>query len=265
MRDVQPHLLYVITDNEDLVKALDKVVGATPMIVLTTRRNLQRHFMDSTILVKREMFFPPDLEILSKLRHYIIRDCFGESEQRGKRILCMLDYDLSGFLFFDENDIGLLRLKEEVEENVDTDLLEHALDLALEIAAEGREGHPVGALFVLGDSESVLKHCTEQIINPFEGHPSERRNLHEKKNWETIKQFAQLDGACIVDDNGIALTAGSYINVEWSILLEGGFGGRHNAAATISKKTDAIAVVVSETGNIRIFKDGKPIFHMKGR
>jgi len=40
-------------------------------------------------------------------------------------------------------------------------------------------------------------------------------------------------------------------------MLPSGLGGRHLASAAVTKETRAIAVVVSETGVIRIFKDGE--------
>ncbi|HLE47644.1 MAG TPA: diadenylate cyclase, partial [Candidatus Thermoplasmatota archaeon] len=39
-------------------------------------------------------------------------------------------------------------------------------------------------------------------------------------------------------------------------------GGRHLAAAAVSKETRAIAIAVSETGVIRIFKDGEIVMRI---
>jgi DNA integrity scanning protein DisA with diadenylate cyclase activity len=52
-----------------------------------------------------------------------------------------------------------LRLRESVC-GVNNRTLRRVVDLAVEIAREGREGRKIGTLFVLGDSEVVLKHST---------------------------------------------------------------------------------------------------------
>ena len=40
------------------------------------------------------------------------------------------------------------------------------LSLAVEIAAEGREAHPVGTMFVVGDSRNVLRHAQQLLRDP---------------------------------------------------------------------------------------------------
>jgi diadenylate cyclase len=46
----------------------------------------------------------------------------------------------------------------------------------------------------------------------------------------------------------------------WEVYLQSGLGGRHIAAASITKQTRAIAVVVSSSSVIRVFKDGLEIY-----
>jgi DNA integrity scanning protein DisA with diadenylate cyclase activity len=82
-------------------------------------------------------------------------------------------------------------------------------------------------LFVIGDSENVLKHSRPLILNPFKGHSEDTRNVLNKDNWETIKELAQLDGAFLINKDGIAIATGRYIGVSWDIYLQGGlFTGR---------------------------------------
>ena len=57
------------------------------------------------------------------------------------------------------------------------EVFERVLTLATQLAAEGREGRPVGALFVLGDSERVLAQSRGLVLNPFLGHPESGRNV----------------------------------------------------------------------------------------
>lgn len=75
---------------------------------------------------------------------------------------------------------------------------------------------------------------------------------------ETVKELAQLDGAFIVSGKGIVISAARYINASANRLkLPLGPGSRHVAAASITRETDAVAVVVSESSVVRIFNEGK--------
>lgn len=138
--------------------------------------------------------------------------------------------------------------------------LEQVILLAVEIAREGREGRKIGTMFVVSDAEETLKRSKCLILDPLWHHPKERKNISEHNMRETVKELAQLDGAFIVDDDGIVLSAGRYINASSEgIDLPLGLGSRHMAGASISRETNAIAVVVSETSVVRIFDDGEII------
>ena len=41
----------------------------------------------------------------------------------------------------------------------------------------GREGKSIGAMFVLGDHEEVIKLIKQLILNPFHGYAEEDRNI----------------------------------------------------------------------------------------
>jgi DNA integrity scanning protein DisA with diadenylate cyclase activity len=138
-------------------------------------------------------------------------------------------------------------------------VLQTLLALALEIAREGREGRPVGALFVLGDHEKVLQLSHQMVLNPFKGYADAERNLLDPSLKETIKEFAALDGAFIIRADGIIEAAGRYLEAAGPReVLPQGLGSRHLAAAGITAVTKAAAVVISEsTGAVRIFTGGK--------
>jgi diadenylate cyclase len=137
-------------------------------------------------------------------------------------------------------------------------VLQTLLSLSLEIAREGREGRPVGAMFVLGDHEKVLQLSHQMVLNPFKGYTDAERNLLDPALKETIKEFAALDGAFIIRADGIIEAAGRYLEATGPRgVLPQGLGSRHLAAAGITAVTTAIAVVVSEsTGTVRIFTGG---------
>lgn len=144
-------------------------------------------------------------------------------------------------------------------EGIHPEVFEAILNISLELAEKGREGRPVGTIFVVGDHEKVLQLSRQMIINPFMGYKEEDRNILDKNLRETIKEFSALDGAFIVREDGVLVSAGRHL----SAALEGkdfpkGLGSRHIAAAGITSVTNAIALAVSESsGDVRIFKNGK--------
>ncbi len=145
------------------------------------------------------------------------------------------------------------------------EVFEAVLGIALELAREGREGKPVGTIFVLGDHERVLQFSRQMIINPFGGLPEEERNVLDPKLKESIKEFAAIDGAFVIRDDGVVVCAGRHLDAAGEDLqLPKGWGSRHLAAAGITNVTKAVAIVVSEsTGAVRIFSRGKPFMEIE--
>lgn len=141
---------------------------------------------------------------------------------------------------------------------VDRKLLREVLVLAVEIAREGREGRKIGTLFVVGDSERVLRSSRCLILDPLYGHPDARKSVRDPDLRESLKELAQLDGAFVVSSAGVVVSACRYLNASSKgIRLPMGLGARHMAAASISKHTEAVAVVVSESSIVRLFDNGE--------
>lgn len=161
----------------------------------------------------------------------------------------------------------ILRTSETQSELNGTDpkVFETVLSLALELAAEGREGRPRGALIVLGDHEIVLQYSRQMVINPFHGYPEEQRNIMDPALRETIKEFSAIDGAFVVRGDGVIEAAGRHLNAAADIDLPPGLGSRHMAAAGISDVSGATSFAISEsTGTVSVFKGGK-IFMQIGK
>jgi DNA integrity scanning protein DisA with diadenylate cyclase activity len=147
----------------------------------------------------------------------------------------------------------------QLAQHIPSAVFEALLNLAVELASQGREGKPVGTTFVMGDHEKVLQFSRQTIFNPFHGYPEEERNMLNPKLRETLKEFAALDGAFVIRDDGVVLCAGRHLNaaVASTVDLPQGLGSRHVSAAGITSVTDAVALVISEsTGDVRIFKNG---------
>lgn len=151
-----------------------------------------------------------------------------------------------------------LERSEDLLSDVRPEVLERVVQLACEIAAEGREGKPLGTLFVVGDAEQVGEHSRPLVINPFQGYPEAVRNILDPTLSETIKEFAAIDGAFIVRGDGVVEAAGAYLTPgPPPVELPAGYGTRHQAAAGISAVTKAYGIAVSEsTGTVTVYKHG---------
>jgi diadenylate cyclase len=141
---------------------------------------------------------------------------------------------------------------------INPNTLREVIILALEIAREGREGRRIGTLFVVSDSENVMKHSRSLILDPLLGHPAKVKQISDTDMRETVKELAQLDGAFVVSDEGTVVSACRYLDsFSEGINLPLGLGSRHMAAASITKLTNSVAVVVSESSVVRIIDDGE--------
>src|SRR6266849_6897068 len=142
----------------------------------------------------------------------------------------------------------------------DPEIVESLIELAVEIAREGREGRRIGTIFTLGDEAAVLERSRSLILNPLEGHPESTRHISNPNLRGTIKELAQLDGAFVVSSSGIFVAACRYLDAAASpITLPLGLGSRHIAAAHISSATSAVGIVVSESAVVRLFCHGSLI------
>lgn len=153
----------------------------------------------------------------------------------------------------------------QLAEHVSLDTLKLVVDLAVEIGREGREGKPVGTMFVVGDTRKVLAHSHPVGFDPVRGYSRRERNLTDPRVREGIKEIAAMDGAIIVSSEGIVEAAARYLDAPASdITLSKGLGARHWAAAAITRKTKALAVAVSEsTGTVRIFRNGEVVLRVE--
>lgn len=193
--------------------------------------------------------------------------------QRGDRVVCLTGIGGSDML----DTVLVLDLGTEVEMFADTTasplpvgvepaVFQRLLALASELGLEGREGRPVGTLFVLGDSDSVFAQSRQLVINPFHGYPESERNCLDPRMEETIKEFSAIDGSFVIRGDGVILSAGRYLSPQGKPEepLPRGLGARHEAAAGITQTTDALALTVSQsTGTVSIFKQGRLVVDLQ--
>ena len=182
----------------------------------------------------------------------------------------------SGFEAGTIDSVSVLRLEEHLgqltsrdlrnlETKVPLETLKLVVDLAVEIGREGREGKPVGTLFVVGDTRKVMQSSHATGFDPVRGYSRSERKLTDPRVREGIKEIAQLDGAFVVCADGTVEGAARYIDASVENLsVAKGLGDRHWAAAAITRRTRSVAVAVSETnGTVRIFQNGEVVLRIE--
>lgn len=273
---------------------LEAIIGeAAAKVALSTHANTivsiekSEHTDNTALYVKVSVFKRTDgefdkIEYHSRVKRSMpgsvlpIKDILSEAVQhkfieKNDRVVCVEDEAVSmgfkGMLFvFDVDDFFFTISTAKLPETVHSEILEAVVSVAQEIAEEGREGQHVGTTFIVGTKAAILPHTRQIIINPFQNYPPEQRLITDVALKETIKSFAQLDGAFVIDENGVIETAGAMI----SNTIPGvepvempGFGTRHTSAATLTSGVDCIAIVVSSSGGaVRLFKDGKMLMRV---
>ena len=138
----------------------------------------------------------------------------------------------------------------------DPEVLESLIELAVEIAREGREGRRGGTLFTLGDENAVLARSRALIRETLLGHSEALGPVNNLNLPWTIKKLAQL---------GWWVRAESRRNFPFGVPLPrrrghtsaGGLGSRHNAAANMSPVTNTVVIGVSESSVVRQFCHGQ--------
>lgn len=183
--------------------------------------------------------------------------------KKGEKVVCIEDGSMgTGYkgllLIFDVDDVFFKMGKQNISEKINQEIIEATLEIAMRIASEGREGKHVGTAFIIGDISELNKYLKQLIINPFKN-LDEKVKITDPAMRETVKEFAQLDGVFVIDEEGHIISAGTYLDVNTSDLeFPEGFGTKHRSCAAITKETDAIAIVVSESGGrVRILKNGR--------
>jgi diadenylate cyclase len=256
-------LLFYMDSTKDIVP-LTKIKNDVKLIVLTRRKECVEKAMDlpihAVLLPEVQLTRTGYLKIglLSALSKGFLKSgdvivCVGGVPEQGYMDTIMLIEVSSESQLF--SGAGTASFPAEIR----SDVFETLLGIVLELANEGREGKPVGSIFVLGDHEKVLSLSSQLVFNPFQGHPEEALNINEPQVQESLKEFSSIDGAFVIREDGVVLAAGRYLNVGYhGEALPQGLGTRHAAAAAITQASNAVALTISEsTGKVTLFKGGK--------
>ena len=123
----------------------------------------------------------------------------------------------------------------------------------------------VGGIFVLGDPETLSPYLRQLVLNPLKGHAQAARNIHDPAFFETLREFAMIDGAFIMNRRGVVGSAGTYLDAPIGKgRLSPRLGARHAAALAITTVTNATAVVISaSSGTVLVYDNGQPILELE--
>lgn len=148
-----------------------------------------------------------------------------------------------------------------VNSRADPGVIRDVIELVIELGKKGQKGERVGALFVVGDAGKVMNKSRSLSYNPFE-----KSHVHVGDSIVNVmlKEFSRLDGAFVISDEGKIVSAYRYLEPSAEgIDIPKGLGTRHMAAAAITRDTNAIAVVLSESdGLVRVFKGGELVLEL---
>ncbi len=255
-------LLVLVTDRADVVRSTLDAVKLPVILASGNDELLETYEARMRHVVRLMQPISGSVNVLPQVKEVLLGSFFaGELTSQDSVIVVVAAGDAVDMVMHYDvpRDVEIVHLQEEMEDGLDLRVVERLLKLAVELAREGREGHPVGTLFVVGDTDTVMRHSRPAVLNPFEGHPEKDRNILDESLWETAKEFAQIDGAFVVRGDGCVVAAGRYVDTEGAVEVQPGLGGRHIAAASITRQSKALAIVVSSSGTIRVFKGGRVI------
>lgn len=264
-RDVRAGYVLVCVDVKNELSELGEDVKKNVNFVVVTgdEEQLPAAIAD---FVRRLDVPNVNLTRIGKIKIAIAKGIVSGLFKKGDKIVCLSGVPKLGYadsiFFIDvgrEFEILTSDFINDVIEAVQPEVFNAALNIACEMAAQGRESKKLGTILVLGDEEKVMQLSRQMIMNPFMGYSESERNILNPELEETIKEFSAIDGAFVVKSNGAIVTAGRHLSAAIdSKDFPPGLGSRHIAAAGITNVTKAVAMVVSQsTGNVSVFKSGK--------
>ncbi len=264
-REVKAGCVLVCVDVKSELAELPEDVKTSVHFILVTRED--EDIPESLAKYSKKLDIPNvNLNRVGKIKIAIAKGIVSGLFKKGDKIICLsgvpkFGYADSIFLIDVGKEFEILTSDfiNDVVEAVQPEVFNAVLNIACELAAQGRENRKVGTIFVLGDDEKVLQLSRQMIMNPFSGYSEDERNILNPELEETIKEFSAIDGAFVIKSNGVIVTAGRHLSAALeSKDFPSGLGSRHIAAAGITNVTRAVAMVVSESsGNVSVFKNGK--------
>jgi DNA integrity scanning protein DisA with diadenylate cyclase activity len=148
-------------------------------------------------------------------------------------------------------DEAVARLAKEKE--CDLALLQRILRCAFQMSEEN-----LGAIFLVGDAEGIMKNSDPPEISTFA--TIVETKLDRLSDRELIN-FAKQDGATVIDVQGtlkacmVLLRPGATTKAE----IGPGRGARHSSAAKMSAEAKCLAITISQDGPITVYDSGQRV------
>ena len=257
---------------EELVEAVDSI------LLFTENASTYERFEEEelpTIVIAEENAVDADLFVSLPLTFTDTEDRirFGIEGAIDKKLVEEGDEVICLTRTFDENDIdSMIRVRSDeftksgvydlfVNSRAEADVVRDVFEVAIQLGKKGQKGKRVGALFVVGDAGKVMNKSRPLSYNPFE-----KSHVHVGDPIVNVmlKEFSRLDGAFVISDSGKIVSAYRYLEpAAEGVDIPKGLGARHMAAGAITRDTNAIAIVLSESdGMVRAFKAGEIILEL---
>jgi DNA integrity scanning protein DisA with diadenylate cyclase activity len=265
-QQVGADMVLLVADSGISRAAVQALNGVCETLVVTGSTRFLKGIEETGVRRVRFDFDVDGLAHFERVRQGIILGVEGGYIRKGSRLVCLssvMERRGADALVVVDTGRGFEDFRPEsvaaLAGDLSVEVVKAVLDVAVDIGQEGREGEPVGTLFVIGDSERVTANSRPMTFDPFRGYSEREKNICNVDIRDGVKEVALMDGAFIVQADGVILSGGRYITADVKGLsLPKGLGARHVAAAAITNHTKAIAVVVSEsTGTVRAFRRGQ--------
>lgn len=269
-QDDEAEAILLLADVPFNFKTIKKELDGVRLIVASEKPDVQRAVQEDDVDLVPLLHEPQTRQ--KQLSQAILESIADDLFPSGSRVVCL--YSLFERDTIDS--ISTVNLAEQLskltgrdlrrlETTVPLETLRTVVDLAVEIGRDGREGRPVGTLFVVGNHRTVMKMSHEQVHDPFRGYNRQERMIRNPRVQESVKELAQIDGAFVISSDGVVMGAGRHLDAPAeNLTLSKGLGSRHWSAAAMSKRAKAIAIAVSEsTGTVRIFQDGYVVLRIE--
>ena len=262
--------IICITESGLLAQHLCQRSDLFRVIVTTTNHTTYDTLTTAGMEVIRLPFYTADK--YNQIRHAIAVVLRSSSVSIGDFVVCAVGHDV-----YKEagNLIVLSQMEASIEKLVISDLLtltdgiqpkalEAAVMVACKIGRAARRGKRIGAIFMLGDSIKVQEGSKQLVPNPFQGHRKANRMLTNPDIHDALVELSKLDGAFVLRGDGFIQAAGVFLtSPPTEIELVAGLGARHAAAAAVTMRSKATAIVVSATdGNVRAFSGGRMVLQI---
>ena len=263
-------ILVLIEKSFDWVRLKKKAANCEVLLIASHNQEVVESAEEAGLATT--LLETPEASIQNQLTQAVLSSVANEKLQAGSTVVAIY----SGFDTENTDTISVLRLTErlgrltardlrKLETKVPLETLKIVVDLAVDIGREGREGKPIGTLFVVGDHRKVMEESKPGGFDFVKGYTRKERNLSDPRVREGIKEISQLDGMFVVAADGTVEASARIVDTApVQLTISTGLGSRHYAGAAISKNTKAIAVVVSQSsGTVRIFQNGEVVLRIE--